>query len=347
MPPARYLSPLRVGPVQWETTTSYIQRLAARHHLTTAQLLSALNIPRPRAHDECSRSHGPYTAIELYLNAEARHRIGGFCGIREEHLTRALPAWSGYHDRGPAAAPRAQLRLSALYAVTGCPRCTLARTGSRRPLSQYLPDTHLVCHRHHTWILGRHTLNADPFPAEHACLIRAPEILTAHRAHIRLLRRWGQACDHALALAITLTEHWRRTAPADERIWPARTRRISPTRTRLWYALAREAITYPETIALAQLFTRHPRMLYTRARPGQPHPLHTTIAALLDRPWLNDPGYYPPRLLDHIPNTSSRRPLPHGRWPYRHASYHPGTVELTQLGYHPPHPHRPPTRLTT
>ncbi|MHB9864588.1 hypothetical protein [Streptomyces sp. YIM S03343] len=95
-------------------------------------------------------------------------------------------------------------------------------------------------------MLGHHTLSGDPFPAEHADLTRAPEILAAHRAHIRLRSRWKEAADHSLTHAMTLTERWRRTAPADERIWPARTRRISTTRTRLWYALARQAITYPE-----------------------------------------------------------------------------------------------------
>lgn len=322
MPPTRrHLSPLRVAPMQWETTASYIQRLARRHHLTTAQFLSALAVPRPVAHKECSRPHGPYRTIELYLNAAARHRIAEFSGIPEEHLAHALPAWSAYRDRSPAASPKARLRLSTMHAVTGCPRCTLTRTGSSRPVAQYLPDTHLVCRRHHTWMLGHHTLSGDPFPAEHADLTRAPEILAAHRAHIRLRSRWKEAADHSLTHAMTLTEHWRRTAPADERIWPARTRRISTTRTRLWYALARQAITYPETIALAQLFTHHPSTLHVLQHPGRTHPLHTTIATLLNRAWLTDPAHYPPR------------PTPRQNH----------STELTQLGYthhQPPHPRK-------
>lgn len=327
-------SPLRVAPVQFETTISYIQRLAARHHLSAAQLLSALGIPRPLAHDACTRPHGPRTASELYLNAAARHRIAAFCGIHEEHLAHALPTWTRYLDRSPDESPTARVRLSQLHAVTGCPHCTLARTGNSHPVAQYLPDTRIVCRRHRIWMLGLHTLNGVPFPAEHADLTRTPEILTAHQAHIRLLRRGKEAAEHGLAHAAALTEHWRCTAPADELIWPARARRIHPAHTCLWYALAREPLTYPETIALAQLFTRHPHTLRTYAPPGGPHPLHATIAALLERPWLEDPAHYPPRLPGLTGHTCGRHP--HPQQPHRHALCCKGPVELTELGYHPP-----------
>ncbi|MFE9637332.1 TniQ family protein [Streptomyces sp. NPDC006463] len=343
MPRRHHLAPrasiLRLAPVQWETTVSYLQRLASRHHLDTAELLRGLGIPGPLLHPECTRPHGPYTSIELYLNPASRSLIADFAGIPEEHLAHALPQWNGHRDKPHAAPPKARLRLAPMHAVTGCPHCTLARTGQTHPVPQYLPDTALICQRHSTWMLGRHTLAGTRLPIEHASLRRAPEILAAHRAHVRFLKRWGPAADHALALAMNLTETWRRNAPADERIWPARARRIGDNkRARLWYALAREAITYPETITLAQFLAHHPRTLHARERPGHAHPLHTAVADLLGRPWLENPALYPDQFGNRITYTVGRHPYPRSRWPYRHNPYDPGPTELTKLGYQPPHP---------
>ncbi len=335
----------RVAPLQWETTTSYIQRLARRHHLTTAELLHALGIPRPQANKECAQPHGPYTSIELYLNAPSRRLIAAFAGIPDEHLAHALPEWNRYRDKPDPQSARARLRLASAHAVTGCPRCTIARTGDPHPVPQYLPDTRLVCRRHHTWMLGRHTLAGMPLPIEHADLTQTPEILAAHRIHIRFLRRWGAAADHALTLAMNLTENWRRAAPSEERIWPARARRIGNNkRARLWYALAREAVTYPETITLARFFAHHPRALHVLERPGHTHPLHTAVASLLGRPWLENPALYPDRFGDRISYTPGRNPRARERWPSRHSPYAPGPTELTELGYQSP-PQQPSSHI--
>ncbi|WP_330335826.1 TniQ family protein [Streptomyces sp. NBC_00557] len=323
----------RVAPLQWETTASYIQRLARRHHLTTAELLNGLGIPRPHLKKERTQPHAPHTGIELYLNAPSRRLIASFTGVPEEHLSYALPQWDQYRDKPNPASARARLQPAPVNAVTGCPGCTLARTGHRHPVRQYLPDSRLICRRHHTWMLGRHTLAGTQLPIEHADLGHTPEILAAHRTHIRFLRRWGTAADHALAQATSLTEAWRRTAPAQERIWPARARRIaSNKRTRLWYALARAAITYPETITLAQYIAHHPRTLLALERPQSAPPVHNAIAALLGRPWLQDPALYPHRLNHRINYAPSPHPGAHPRWTYRQ----PGPTELTHLGYHPP-----------
>ncbi|MEU2929529.1 TniQ family protein [Streptomyces sp. NPDC007251] len=199
----------RVAPLQWETTASYIQRLARRHHLTTAELLNGLGIPRPRLKKELTQPHAPHTGIELYLNAPSRRLIASFTGVPEEHLSYALPQWDQYRDKPNPASARARLQPAPINAVTGCPGCTLARTGHRHPVRQYLPDSRLICRRHHTWMLGRHTFAGTQLPIEHADLGHTPEILAAHRTHIRFLRRWGAAADHALAQATSLTEAWR------------------------------------------------------------------------------------------------------------------------------------------
>jgi hypothetical protein len=326
--------------MHWETTTSYIRRLALRHQLTTAHLLSALGIPRPLIHDECSRPYTPYTAtLELYLNAAGRRLIAAFADIPEDHLGLALPEWNEYRDRSHTAPARATLRLAGRPAVTGCPNCTVARTGFGGAIKKYLPDIALICRRHQTWMLRPHTLAGVPFPIEQADLRRTPEILTAHQAHLRLLRRWGAEGNRAFNEAADLTERWRRNPPPDETIWPARARGISHNkRVRLWYTLARDAITYPETIAIAKLMI-NPRRPHRRL--GQGKLLYAAIAAQLKRPWLADPSHYPPDFHQrtYLP---PRHAIERGPWwPYRYSTYstwrdEKETVELTKLGYKPP-----------
>ncbi|MEU1854406.1 hypothetical protein ABZ499_35525 [Streptomyces sp. NPDC019990] len=99
-----------------------------------------------------------------------------------------------------------------------------------------------------------------------------------------------------------------------------------------WYALARAAITYPETITLAQFIAHHPRALPALERPESAPPVHTAIAALLNRPWLQNRAFYPDRLNNRTIYAPSPRPGARPRWTYRQ----PGPTELTELGYHPP-----------
>lgn len=335
----------RVRPLRYETNASYITRVAGAHHLLGGELLDGLSIGHPRLHPDCEQPRGPRSHIDLYLNAPARERFSRYVQIPENHLAHALPDWTGYHrDQPYSIRPRTLLWPSYLPAVTGCPHCTRAHTGQPEPVLLCLPHHRLVCARHQTWALGPHTLHGQTIDNQHASLQRTPEIITAHHTHQRLLSRHGaHQVVHAVSLAMQFTEYWRRNAPADERIWPARARRISPSRRRMWYALAREAITYPETIALAQLLIRRP--YWPLHRPGQPHPLHEAAADLLDRPWLNDPAHHPSDLINRI-GPPSRHPSS-SPWPYRHSTstHHDNThsTELTRLGYQPPLP----TRKTT
>ncbi|WP_330260911.1 hypothetical protein [Streptomyces sp. NBC_00539] len=335
------LFPIR--PLAFETNASFLERLARAHRLTTTELLDGLRIRRPKISPDRQRIHGPHAPTELYLNASARTRVSQYTGIPEAHLAHALPCWQGHQDRGPATAtrPGGTMRPSDLPAVTGCPHCTIARTGQTRPVLRYLPHQHLVCGRHRTWALGPHTLQDMTVPHTHVLLHKTPEIVLAHHAHLRLVRRWGPDADEAITQAAGLTEHWRRHAPKAERIWPARARLIGNGKdTSMWEVLAREAITYPETITLAGLLVRRPSARYHRTRPGQPHPFHEVVARSLNRRWLQDPTYYPEDLSHFIRHTPRHPDHPTA---YRHHTkptpgHRPDTIELTQLGYQPPPP---------
>ncbi len=260
-----------------------------------------------------------------------------------DHLAHALPCWADHHGRGSTTQtpPGGVVRPSSLPAVIGCPHCAIARTGQAQPIPRYLPHHRLVCARHHTWALGPHTLHGIPVPRTHTLLHQTPEIVRAHHAHLRLTRRWGPDADEAITQAAGLTEHWRRHAPKTERVWRARARLIGNGQdASMWEVLAREAITYPETITLAGLLTRRPSTRYHRPRPGQPHPLHTTIARLLNRRWLQNPAHYPQDLSHYIRHTPRH---PTDQTAYRHHTKPTGhkadTIELTPLGHQPPHPH--------
>lgn len=249
----------RIRPLAFETNASFIERLAGAHHLTTSELLCGLRIHPPKITPVREREWGPHARSELYLNTRARNRISQYTGIPEEHLARALPSWTEHRDRGTAGQSRAggTIRPSRLPAVIGCPHCTITRTGHTQPVPRYLPHHRLVCPRHHTWALGPHALNGVPVPHTHALLHQTPEIVRAHHTHLRLTRRWGPDADDAIAQAARLTEHWRRHAPRTERTWPTRAQHIATNsgiggsrNVNLWETLAREAITYPETITL-------------------------------------------------------------------------------------------------
>jgi hypothetical protein len=137
-----------------------------------------------------------------------------------------------------------------------------------------------------------------------------------------------------------MTESWRRKWRKEERIWPARARRIGhEKRPRLWYALAREAITYPETMLLARILN-DPRWGWRR---GSLHTPYAEIARQLQRPWLEDPAHYPHNFSQWIRAVPRRLSSP-GRHTtvggYRWAPHDNETIELTRLGYIPSTPPR-------
>ncbi|MFG2304540.1 TniQ family protein [Actinacidiphila glaucinigra] len=215
-----------MAPVQRETTASYIKRLAARHQLTTAQLLFALGIPRP-GHRIRPVHRSPYDTLELYFNAAGRAAICRFSGVPDEHMRRALPQWLPHRaEHRTDASSRARLKFCGVPSVVGCPHCTVARSGHHDTVRQYLPATALICPRHNKAMLGPHTLNHQPYSVEHADLGKTPEILAAHRDHLRFLRRYRDRGQMSVRRAATLTESWRRRRHREEMIWPRRARRI-------------------------------------------------------------------------------------------------------------------------
>lgn len=337
-------SPIQVTPVRWESTRSYIARLAQRHHLSDRDFLSGLGIALPVVSDRTAafmKRDRPYDTWELYFSASAQRIIADFCGLPPTYLQQSLLEWAQRPAEVAAKTPSARLMLSGRPSVSGCPKCAAARTGALHPVRQYLPCTSLVCRRHKIHMLSPHTLRGSPL-AGHANLDRAPEVLDAHRDHLRLARHWGVNAHRVVHLAMKLTEAWRRAEFPEERIWPARALRIGHgRRAKMWLVLAREAVTYPESIALARVLldhTFHDARRRPRAGTGPPN-IHERVADRLQRPWLVEPNLYPPDFEDQV---RQNPPLHEGActsplgWTYRWSPTDRPVIELLELGYRLP-----------
>jgi hypothetical protein len=93
----------RVRPLARETTLSFTERLARRLHTCAVDLIAEFFAFGNRRPMSLLTPDG-----EVYFNAEARTRFAALARVPEEHLRRALPAWTrfdpqGRHDTGPAA----------------------------------------------------------------------------------------------------------------------------------------------------------------------------------------------------------------------------------------------------
>jgi hypothetical protein len=108
-----------VRPLPRETVASYLTRLAAAYHLSTAQLLDGLHITT-------TGTPAAPPAAEIHLSNEAARRLSGFTRIPPAHLARALarqppPASIG---TAHAAIARWQPVQPAMQPLPACTACT-------------------------------------------------------------------------------------------------------------------------------------------------------------------------------------------------------------------------------
>ncbi|MFG2376934.1 TniQ family protein [Streptomyces sp. NPDC048504] len=251
----------RVRPLPREATASYMQRLADTYQLTLPQLLDGAGITLHR--------HGTPPSAELILTAGAARRLAVLARTPLPRLTCALPHLplsDAAHDTEAAAYWK---RLDAgQQPVRACRLCTRHRSHNATDTAWIHPPPHqLVCPRHHQGA-------PDPRLTSTVRTWAVPELVAAHHAHQRLLRRPRAATAWTTARAITtrwydhqqhLTHRWRtrltRLCTASPHL--TTTGNASPA------LLARDLVTYPETVALARILA---------TLPNRPH--HTTDHAL-------------------------------------------------------------------
>ncbi|MGW4186489.1 Helicase associated domain protein [Streptomyces albidoflavus] len=237
---------MRLGPLQDETNLSYLDRLADRYRLGVRDPIPAL------LQVGGSLFKGYRTDGEVYLNAETRARVSAFCRVPEKILQRALPAWTTQEPLSPDGASAAgRFRFGSVVpaAGEGCRLCTAARTGRTKPARLYLKPHIRICPRHGRWMLGTHWIDGGPADIEQVDLTGLPEMVTAHRRHLDLLRHRPDAV-RAFEVAHAVVVSWWTQQWSEEEQWPRRALRLSPPSVDpgWWRLLARDAVTYPETV---------------------------------------------------------------------------------------------------
>ncbi|MEV6027785.1 TniQ family protein [Streptomyces sp. NPDC052036] len=240
----------RVRPLPGEATASYSQRLADPYQLTLPQLLDGAGITLT--------GHGTLPTAELHLSPAACHPLAALVRIPLPHLTRALPRLARNHDAHHIAAAAHWKRLEAeQQPVRACTLCTRHRSHDTTDTAWvHRPPHRLVCPRHHQ-------AAPDPRLTTTVHTQGVPELATAHHAHQRLLRHPRAATAWTAARAITT--RWYDHQQHLTHRWHTRLTQLCATNPYLTTAgsaspalLARDLVTYPETVALARALATQP-----------------------------------------------------------------------------------------
>lgn len=251
----------RVRPLGGEATGPDAQRLADAHQLTLPQLLNGADITLHR--------HGTSPTAELILTPRAAGHLAVLTRIPLPHLTRALPRLvSNDHAHDTEAAARWKRLEAAQQPVRACTLCTRHRSHDTIDTAWVHATPHrLVCPRHHQ-------AAPDPRLASTIRTWAAPELAAANHTHQRLLRHPRAVTAWTAARAITT--RWYDHQQHLTHRWHTRLNQLCATNPHLATTgsaspalLARDLVTYPETVALA-------RALATL--PNRPH--RTTDGAL-------------------------------------------------------------------
>lgn len=303
--PADHLSVLRVAPVAGETTWSYLSRVAGRYGMEPAALLPWWTWTGSRPRDEV----GPREDAEVLLNPAGRRLLARLGGVGEQDLVRTLPAFGDGPQPASPGSPGRPGESAGRYGPVayGCELCTASRTGHDTVVVRYAAPWQRVCARHQRWMQtagdGHRHCNLD--------LRAAPEIAAAHRAWPKTARNAAAAGadpGRVFALARAVVCAWWEQALEweQERIWPARLHAVAGgdagPRFWWWRIVAREAVVFPESVALAGVLLdpgMQERIWDDHGRGGPVHPFRPDgaffreLAVRLGRPWLADTGQAP------------------------------------------------------
>lgn len=274
---------LRTAPLQGETTSSLICRIAGRYGMEAKALRSYWQWRNyPPGHD----GGGARADAEVLLNAAGRQLLAGLCGVEEHVLARALPSWgqedaklSAGKNRVPAAAWRTGGAVAGPVAF-GCRLCAARRTGTAVRVVRYAPRWARVCVRHRRWLLDA---DADQ-PLEYLGLRGVPEVVAAQRRWASVARRAvraGAEPERVFALAQAVVARWWEQALHWERetIWPRRLHQLAGGDAggdlERWRIVGRDAVVFPEVVAVADalLDPAMAELAWQDSGAGQPRPL--------------------------------------------------------------------------
>ncbi|MEV8638349.1 TniQ family protein [Streptosporangium sp. NPDC051023] len=242
--PAIRRLPHVVKPIQDETLTSYLHRLARANHwpfIEIARYLSPRTWPYRDANARASVLHGARPApIELSALVLAT-------GVSIETLVRTLPE---IRDQHPDALAMTRGRNVAGYPNDEHPACRrcVATKGVTTQATVWRRHDQNVCLRHQLWIgYGSYS------PQYQVDLQAVPEIVAAQRQHSELINRLGRRWVSVVTRrAFEFANHWLRHSshtPAYQRFGQLsgqlRKGTNLPPRGAIWYAA-----TYPDVVTL-------------------------------------------------------------------------------------------------
>ncbi|MGD0687009.1 MAG: hypothetical protein ABSA03_18070 [Streptosporangiaceae bacterium] len=241
--PARAL-PVTLRPLGGETVISYSRRLAEANDLPPTAIMRALGqvIPGSGHH---LLNH------DAWLNDQAITRLEALSALPRHRLATALPAlrWGPPRWFPPLPEDSPALRCYRPWpaARPACRLCALHAGGGTGALVRPQASP-LLCRPHLRWLGGAgETAQTD--------ISAAPEILTAHRRYQQLLakssggdREWTAV---SIGAAWGITMHWAGEPHRRPRLrsrWQDRAGRLGLTGPP-----SQPAVTFPETVALAQV----------------------------------------------------------------------------------------------
>ncbi|WP_329449446.1 TniQ family protein [Streptomyces sp. NBC_01724] len=251
--------PLRIAPLQGETTSSLICRISSRYGLEAKALRSCWHW---RNHQPKHDGGGARADAEVLLNAAGRQRLADLCGIEEDVLARALPSWARKDAKLLAegdGVPTAAWRIGGAGAgpvAFGCRLCAARRTATVVRVLRYAPRWDRVCVRHGQWLLDA---DADQ-PHEYLDVRHLPEVAAAQRRWAGVARRAvrvGSQPERVFALAQAVVARWWEQALGWERetIWPRRLHQVAGGDAggdlERWRIVGQDAVVFPEVVLVA------------------------------------------------------------------------------------------------
>ncbi|MFD8025348.1 DNA-binding protein [Streptomyces lavendulae] len=254
---SHHLSPLRTAPLQGETTSSLICRIASRYGMEAKALRSCWQWSN---YQPMHSGGGARADAEVLLNTVGRQLLASLCGVREDVLARALPSWELGDVKLPAeGVPAAVWRTGEAVAgpvAFGCRLCTARRTGRVDRVMRYAPRWQRVCVRHGRWLLDA---DADQ-PLEYLDVALLPEVSAAQRRWAGVARRAvraGVLPEKMFALAYAVVARWWEQALGWERetVWPRRLHQVAGGDAggdlEWWRVVGRDVVVFPEVVAVA------------------------------------------------------------------------------------------------
>ncbi|MFI8105852.1 DNA-binding protein [Streptomyces sp. NPDC086023] len=294
----------RVGPLSGETTWSLMCRLAARYGQEPGFLLGHW---RWKNHQPRHPGGALRADAEVLLSPVGRAVLAGLSRVDEENLSHALPSWDSNEDgltaQESADDPQALWRVGGAVigpVAFGCRLCTAQRTGQPVRAVRYAERWERVCRRHGRWLLDA---DADQ-PLENLDLRRVPEVVGAQRRWGGVARRaWraGVAPAEVFGLARAVVCRWWEHSLhwEQEQTWPRRLEQVAGRGVRgdadRWRAIGRDAVVFPEIVALANVLLdpAAEELAWTDSgRAGLPRPLpgesrfERHLGEQVGRPWL-------------------------------------------------------------